>query len=75
MLVRTIQRLNYGDYNSDTSVTSRQKQGNQTWYALVDLKQGFNYALFEKSRSNSVREKTNDKLFFGQIRKHVNYTP
>ena len=45
MYVRTIQHLNYGGqeskqrfavHDSDTPVTLKQGQGNQTWYELVD---------------------------------------
>ena len=47
----------------------KQGQGLQTRYKLVDPKQGYNNAKFEKPRSNSVREKANDKSFC-QIRIH-----
>ena len=37
------------------------KQG-QTWYALVDSKQGFNNAKFEKPNLNSVCVRVNDNV-------------
>ena len=49
MYVRIIQHLNYGGqeskkqfavYDSDTPVTLKQGRGHQTWYKLVDHKQG-----------------------------------
>ena len=42
-------------------MTSKQGQGHQTWYGLVDPKQDYNNAKFEKPRLNSVHEKANDK--------------
>ena len=56
VLLRTIQRFNYGKqeskkqfaaYDSNTPVTSKQGQGHQTWYEFVN-KQGYNNAKFEK---------------------------
>ena len=44
----------------------------QTCYELVEPKQGYNNAQFEKPHLNSASEKVNDKVFC-QIRKHVNY--
>ena len=35
-------------YDSDTPVTLKQGQGHQTWYELVDPKQGYNHAKFER---------------------------
>ena len=35
----------------------KQGQGHQTWYELVDSKQGYNKAKFEKPHLNSVHEK------------------
>ena len=32
-------------------------QGYQTWYYLLDLKQGYNYAKFERLPLNSFRQK------------------
>ena len=49
---------------SDTSVTLKQNQGNQTYNEHVDPQQGFNYAKFKKSRFNNVREKGTLKTFF-----------
>ena len=37
-----------------THVTLEQGQGHQTWYELVDPKQGYDYAKFEKPCMNSV---------------------
>ena len=39
------------------------RQGQQTWYELVDPKQGNNNAQFEEPHLNSVQEKANDKVF------------
>ena len=39
----------------------KQGQGHQTCYELVDQKQGYNNAKFEKPHLNSVCEKANDK--------------
>ena len=52
-------------YDSDTPVTLKQGQGHQTWYELVDPKQGCNNGKFEKPhlKLNSVQEKANDKVF------------
>ena len=50
-------------YNSDTTVTLKQGQGHQTWCELVDPKQGYNIAKYEKSCFNSVHVKANDKVF------------
>ena len=56
--VRTIHCSNYGGkqskkifafYDSDKLVTFKQDQGHQTWYELVDPKQGYNHAKLEKS--------------------------
>ena len=44
-------------------MTLKQGHGHQTWYELVDPKQGYNNAKFEKPRLNSVHEKANDKDF------------
>ena len=56
--VRTVQHLNYGGhqskktqftvFDSDTPVTLEQGQSHQTWCSLVDPKQGYNDAKFEK---------------------------
>ena len=72
MHLRTVQHLHYGGqksyktiavYDSETLVTMKQGQGHQTWYGLVDPKQGSNNAKFENLRLNSVHEKNNDKVF------------
>ena len=44
-------------------MSSKQGQGHQTWFELVDLKQGYNDGKFEKPRLNSVCKKANDKVF------------
>ena len=41
----------------------KQGQGHPTWYELVDHKQGYTNAKFEKTCLNGVRERVNDKLF------------
>ena len=43
-------------------MTLKQGQGHQTWYELVDPKQGSNTAKFEKPCLNSVGEKNKDKV-------------
>ena len=72
MYVRTIQHLNYGGleskkqfavYDSDKPVTLKQCQGHQTWYELVDPKQGYNNAKLEKPCLNSICETANNKDF------------
>ena len=85
MYVRTIQHLTTVDknlkqqfavYYSHTPVTLKQIQGHQTCYELVDHKQGYNYAQFEKPRLNSVRESANNNFVcVCQIRKNVNDLP
>ena len=40
-------------------MTLKQSQGHQTWYELVDLKQGYDRAKFEQPPLNSVCEKSN----------------
>ena len=47
---------------SEKPVTWKQGQGHQTWYGLVDPKQGNNNAKFEKPHVNSVCERANDKV-------------
>ena len=48
--------------DSNIPVTLKQGQGHQTWYELVDPKQGYNYAKFEKPHMNTVHEKANDSV-------------
>ena len=43
--------------DSDTAVILKQGQGHQTWYELVNYKQGYIYAKFEKPRLNAIHEK------------------
>ena len=50
-------------YDSNKSVTLKQGQGHQTWYELVDPKQGYDNGKFEKLCLNSVCEKANNKVF------------
>ena len=48
-------------HDSDTPVTKKQGLGHQAWYELVDLKQGYNDAKFEKpclNRQVSVQKPT-----------------
>ena len=70
MYVRTREHFNYGGqqpkkqlavYGSDTPVTLKQGQSHQTWYALVDPKQGYDNAKFEKPHLNNVCENDNNK--------------
>ena len=44
------------------TVTLKQGQGHQTWYRLVDPKQGYNNAKFEKACLDSVCERANHKV-------------
>ena len=46
----------------------------KTWYELVNPKQDYDNAKFEKTRLNSVCEKASDQ-FFCQIKDHVIYLP
>ena len=74
MYVRTIQHLTTVEknlsffffnvvYHSDTPVTLKQCQGHLIWYKLVDPKDGYSKAKFEKPRLNNVPERANDKVF------------
>ena len=54
-------------YDSDTPVSLKQGQGHQIWDELVDHKQGYNSAKFEKPWLNSVHERAN-KFFFVKSR-------
>ena len=62
MYIATTQRLNYSRQKSkkhtvkisDTPVTLKQGQGHKAWYELVDPKQGYNHAKFERSCLNSA---------------------
>ena len=55
-------------------MTLKQGESQQTWYELVDPKQGYNHAKFERPPLNSVCPKGDIKAFY-QIRKQVNYLP
>ena len=59
-------------YVCDTLVTSKQGQGHQTKHELVDIKQGYNHANYERLPSNSVPEKANVKVF---VKSDVNSLP
>ena len=61
MYVRTTQHINYGRQESEKQFSGLKFQ--HTWYELVDPKQSYNNAKFEKPRSNSVHKKANDKVF------------
>ena len=56
-------KTHFAVYVSDIPVTLKQSQRHQFWYELVDPKQGYNCAKFERLRLNSVREKANGKVF------------
>ena len=46
-------------YESDTPVTLQQGQGHQTWYDLVDQKQGYHNAKFENlAQTVSMKKQT-----------------
>ena len=51
-------------YHSDTAVTLKYGQGHQTWYELVDPKQGYNYAKFKILPLHSVYQKAHVKSSF-----------
>ena len=68
-ILGTIQRLKYSGQDfkkqfavndSDRPMTLKQGHGHQTWYELVDPKQGYNNAKSEKPHLNNVRKKAND---------------
>ena len=61
-----IQNKQFAAYISDTPVTLKQSKPHQTWNDNVDPTQGYNYAKFERSHNNGVREKANVKGFFKQ---------
>ena len=44
-------------YDSDISVTMKKGQDHETWYELLDPKQGYNQAEFERPPLNSVPPK------------------
>ena len=52
--------------DSDTLVTLKHSQGHQTWYELVDPKQGYKKAKLKKPRLNNVHERDNEKLLSNQ---------
>ena len=65
---RVIQHLNssgqesqkqFAVYDSDTPVTWKQGQGQQTWYDLADPKQGYKNAQFKnkKFKKNSLEQR------------------
>ena len=41
----------------DTPVILKQDQDHQTWYDLIEPKQGYNHAKFERPPLNSIRKK------------------
>ena len=49
---------------NDSHVTLKQGQGNQSWYELVDLKEGYNHAKFEKPHFNNAHKKNPTVVFF-----------
>ena len=55
--------MQYSTYISDTPVTLKQGESHQTKNDNVDPKQGYNYAKFERSCFNGVREKHNIIFF------------
>ena len=52
-------------------MTLKYGQGHHTWHDLLDPKQAYIQAKFERPPLNSVRQKES----YGQIRKHVGYLP
>ena len=72
MYVVSIRCLNYSGqesetqftvYVSNTAVTLEKGLGHQTWYNLVDPKQGYNYTNVERFPLDNVREKVSIKGF------------
>ena len=51
-------------YISDTPLTLKQSQSNQTENDKVDPKQGYKHAMLDRSCFNDVRKKANVKSFF-----------
>ena len=49
-------------YDSGTPMTLKQSEDRQTWY-MVDHKQGYYHAKFERPPLNSVCRKTNVRFF------------
>ena len=47
-------RKQFALYDSYTPVTLKQGQGHQAWNELVDPKQGYNHAKFERPPFNNV---------------------
>ena len=73
--VRTIQRLNYsGQEHTRHTCDLETRSRSSNLVQLLDTKQGYNNAKFEKPCLNSVRDKANEKCFC-QIRKHANLSP
>ena len=44
-------------------MTLKQGQDHQTWYELVNTKQGYNDAKLKKTNLNSIHENTNYQVF------------
>ena len=59
---KNLLKKSWAVYNSDATVTLKKGQGQQTWYELVDPKQGINYAMFKRPSLNTVCEKANVKV-------------
>ena len=56
----------FAAYDSVSSVLLKKGQGHQTLYELVDPKQGYNNAKFEKTCLNIVHEKASEKFLSNQ---------
>ena len=53
----------FAAHHSNALVTLQQGQGHQTWYELVDHKQSYDLAKFERSPLNSHLLNNNIKVF------------
>ena len=57
------EKIQFAVYISDTPVTLKEGEGDQTWYESVDHKQDYNHAQFERPPLNSVQGKANVTVF------------
>ena len=68
-----IQNTLFTVHISDTLVALKQSHGHQAYNVNADTKESYNYAKFERSCFNGVREKANVSVFLKQTNKQVNY--
>ena len=53
----------FAAHDSDIHVILKYGQGHQTWCDLLDPKQGYNHAKFDRHLLNSVCQKANAEVF------------